>query len=168
MDVDGKPLVTSGLCDAFGLSRLQRQETRHRHDNGLLLILPEANRSEILEALRTDLAVCLSQVEGPWMVRVNVFSQPGRILSHLVNYNREETEESGPVNEKPIAVNGINVNLRLPEGTTVNTVLFIFPDVDEREGQAGVGEHLDFDQSENRVTLHVPQVLVYGVVMVSF
>jgi hypothetical protein len=160
-NLEGERLPVSGLTRVFGLGETSKGEKRHPFEDGLLLTLPIVEAPPIVESLRTDLAPGLSEIDTPWMVRVSAFSQPERLLLHLVNYNRQETEEGGPANEKPIAVADIGVNLRLDTADVqVIAVTLLSPDVPQRE-------KLTWEQTGNRVQFQVPSVLVYGVVVIE-
>jgi len=148
------------LSNVSGLSSEQRELLAEYTERGGVLITAEVDRDTILNSLRDNIPGGISEFNAPWMVRVTVFSQPERIVLHLVNYNRDETGGSGPENEKPIAVTDINVNLRLPAGADVKKVTLISPDNPE-------SYPLDWQQTEARVTFRVPSVLVYGVVVVA-
>ena len=160
------------LPDAKAISSEQHELLAEYVKQGGLLITNEIDRDAILNSLRNDIPGGISEIDAPWMVRVTAFSQPNlsngherlwqseRILLHLVNYNRDETDGRGPANEKPIAVTDIDVNLRLPTEADVNSVTLISPDNPQSYS-------LDWQQTEARVTFRVPSVLVYGVVIVD-
>ena len=127
-------------------------------DEGILT-MPTVDRAAIIDSLKG-----MSEIDAPWTVRVNAFAQPGRIILHFVNYNREETDEGGPANENPIGATDISVNLKLHmvaiKETKVTKVTQLSPDVSQ-------GEELDWEQMDNSVRFQVPSVLVYGVVVVE-
>lgn len=43
----------------------------------------------------------------------NAYLQAERVVIHLVNYNRVESEDGSPANESPIPIFDVGVNLRL-------------------------------------------------------
>jgi len=159
MNLAGERLPRSILRDVFKLSKTDESAKRHQFGEGWLLMLPIVDRDAILNSLRNDIPGGISEFAAPWMVRVTAFSQPERIILHIVNYNRDETGESGPADEKPIAVTDIRVNLKLPAEADVDSVMLISPDYPQSYS-------LDWQQAEGRVTFRVPSVLVYGVVVV--
>ncbi len=127
-------------------------------DEGILTV-PTVDRAAIIDSLKG-----MSKIDAPWTVRVNAFAQPGRIILHFVNYNREETDEGGPANENPIGATEIRVNLNLHitaiRETKVTKVSLLSPDVSQ-------GEELDWEHTGNSVRFRVPSVLIYGVVVVE-
>ena len=148
------------LPNVKALSSEQCDDLDKYVERGGLLITTEIDRDAILNALRNDIPGGISEIEASWMVRVTAFSQPERMVLHLVNYNRDETDGSGPENEKPIPVTDIDVNLKLPAEAEVNSVTLISPDNPQRYA-------LDWRQTGNRVAFRVPSVLVYSVVIVN-
>jgi len=160
MNLVGERLPISGLRDVFKAPKTDESTQKHKSGEGWLLMLPVADQGAILDSLRDDIPGSISEFDAPWMVRVTAFSQPERLLLHLVNYNRDETGGSGPDNEKPIAVTDIDVNLKLPAEADVKKVTLISPDNPQSYS-------LDWQQTEDRVTFRVPSVLVYGVVVVA-
>jgi len=156
MNLAGEHLHHSTLHDVF---MLQETDAKHKFGEGWLLILPAVDRNDILSSLQNDIPGGLSKIDAPWMVRVTAYSQPGRIILHLVNYNRDETDEGGPANEKPIAITDIDVNLRLHTEAKVNSVILSSPEAPQRYP-------LDWQQTGKRVSFRVPSVLVYGLVVI--
>ena len=132
---------------------------------GIVLTADAYNAQSIVPILAS--VERLSSFTAPWMVRVNGWAQPGRILLHLVNYNRVEDKDKGPVDEKPIAVEDIAINLFLPFATKVTRVDFISPDVKE-EAENSTEINLEFVQHNNRVKCQVPWLLIYGIVVVHY
>ena len=87
---------------------------------------------------------------------------------HFVNYNRHEpprgrngrpTAGGGIVDEKPIAVSDVNVDLVLPQNSKVAGVDALIP---EKAGSLP----LKFTQAGGRVRFDVPEFLVYCVVRI--
>lgn len=127
-------------------------------DEGILT-LPTLDRAVLIDSLKG-----MSEINAPWTVRVNAFAQPGRIILHFVNYNREETDEGGPANENPIGATDMSVDLKLHisaiRETKVTKVRLLSPDVPQ-------DAELSWEQVENSVRFRVPSVLVYGVVVIE-
>jgi hypothetical protein len=101
-------------------------------------------------------------ITSPWTVRVAVYSQPNRLLLHLVNYDRDETPikgVKGPALERPKAANNIAIDLRLPKGRTVKSIEIRSPD-------NKTSSLIQFTGQPGRVKFNVPSLLVYGVVVV--
>ncbi|MEX1232657.1 MAG: hypothetical protein WEB58_20595 [Planctomycetaceae bacterium] len=119
------------------------------------------------DGLTEEQKATLSRINAPYTVRASA-SRPAtgnEIDVHLVNYNREEPEDpktsgTGTVDEKPIAISGIEVMLMLPEGAKVAGVEFITPEVADAIPIGALGENPSY------VSFTVPEFLVYGVVRV--
>ena len=103
-----------------------------------------------------------SRFEAPPTVRVSA-SRPAQnnneIDLHFVNYNREEGPEGyggkGIADEKPIAVESIQVDFVLPEGRRAAKVEALSPEnPDPRQ--------IEIEQSGGRVRFTLPEFLVYG------
>ena len=123
------------------------------------------NRSELLSLLRDEINGGLSQFDTMWAVRVNAYQQPGRIIIHLVNYNRIESEAGGPANESPIATFDIGVNLRLRNcHKQVTRVTFLSPEPPYREDLTWDREEM---QSQDRLRFQIRSMLVYGIVVIE-
>ena len=107
-----------------------------------------------------------SRVIAPRTVRASLTKHPDRaeFALHLVNYNRVEpaTKRSaggGIQDEKPIAVNGVRVDLRLPTETAFTSVEFQSPEQPEPT-------KIPFEIVNGRIQCVVPEFLVYGVVRI--
>ena len=113
----------------------------------------------------------LSRFTVPRTVRVSA-SRPAKspentseeITVHFVNYNRDEPAKrrsagSGIVDEKPIAVSGAKVDLRLPPGVRATKVTAFSPESPQPKT-------LTFDASGGRLRFEMPKFLVYGVARV--
>jgi hypothetical protein len=107
----------------------------------------------------------LSQVQAPTTVRVSANrSKDGDLVMHLVNYNRQEPAKKrsagrGIVDENPIAVEGIMVDLALPKNFHPGEIHFLNP-----EGEAA---SLKGQVEAGRLRVQVPQFLVYGVLKIQ-
>ncbi len=103
-------------------------------------------------------------IDAPWTVRATAYSQPQRTILHLVNYNREQgapgNNRTGPETERPLAVEDIAVQMKLPGGRQARSVTLHAPDRDETIT-------LKHQHQAGRVTFRVPRVLVYGVVEIE-
>lgn len=109
----------------------------------------------------------LSRFEGPPTVRISASRPPhgGEIDLHLVNYNRQEPPEprssgNGIVDERPIAVPGMAVDLLLPANAHATEVVFLTPE--EPEPSA-----IPFFSNDGRLHCMVPEFLVYAVLRVK-
>lgn len=109
----------------------------------------------------------LSQIDAPYTVRVSANVPPHgqeRDL-HFVNYNREEpadpkTSGTGTVDEKPIAVAGISVDLRgSSQYFQVDRVEAITPEAPDPVA-------VPFTFANDRLKFTVPEFLVYSVVRI--
>ena len=107
-----------------------------------------------------------SQFKAPKAVRISVSRpQSGNELDvHFVNYNRDEPPKKngkpdaggGIAGEKPIAVEGIQVDLLLPTGARVRELEIITPESSDPLPTA-------WKVSEGSVRFEVPRFLVYAV-----
>ncbi|MEK6233118.1 MAG: hypothetical protein N2C14_00245, partial [Planctomycetales bacterium] len=114
------------------------------------LVLKEIDADSIASRLRQ---LGARVVTSPWTVRVSAYSQPSRVVLHLVNYDRDETADKrlkGPELERPKPVENVKVDLRLPKPRKVKTVELYSPDAAEPL-------RLPFQQStEGRVSFQIP------------
>ena len=110
----------------------------------------------------------LSRFEAPKTVRVSV-SKPAKLNEltlHFVNYNRVEPKEKrspggGIVDEKPIAVESVNIDFALPMGKKVKSVTVATPEsADEVEAK--------FTVVDGRLRFTAPKFLVYAIARVQF
>jgi hypothetical protein len=110
----------------------------------------------------------LSRIEALYTVRVsaNVPARGREIDLHFVNYNREEpadpkTSGTGTVDEKPIAVAGVTVDLALPPNQKVSRVEAITPESPDPVA-------VIFTINNDRLKCTVPEFLVYSVIRIHF
>ncbi|MCC7423292.1 MAG: hypothetical protein IT428_23700 [Planctomycetaceae bacterium] len=140
-------------------------EVRQRY----ITVIDRANDTSENEVKRRDEVIAdtrWSKIEAPQSVRVSA-SRPvkgNELTLHFVNYNREEPKEpksagGGIKDEKPIAVEGINADVALPQGFTAKRVEFLTPELTDAVA-------VPFEQANGRLKLTVPKFLVYGVVRV--
>jgi hypothetical protein len=101
------------------------------------------------------------------MLQVHADQQPdhGRLLLHLVNYNRNEEEFSDHTparnKEAPIWADPVSADLQLPPGAQVTAVRFLTPEVPGEQ-------EVRFSQSKDRLRFRSPRFLVYGLVVVDY
>ncbi len=108
-----------------------------------------------------------SRFEAPATVRVSA-SRPEKsddITLHFVNYNRQEPKEPrsagrGIVDENPIPVTGVKLDLALPKEFQVGKVEALSPE----ESQP---VPIDAQPKDGRLRLTVPRFLVYAVVRID-
>ena len=103
----------------------------------------------------------LSYFDVPPTVRVaaNRPAEGDEIDIHLVNYNRDESQDppkSGVEDERPIAVAGAKCDLVIPDGFEVSKVEVITPEDPEPRT-------VEIKASGRRVSFAVPEFLVYSV-----
>lgn len=110
----------------------------------------------------------LSRIDAPYTVRVsaNRPANGGELDLHFVNYNREEpadpkTSGTGTVDEKPIAVTGITVDLVSPYIENADRVEAITPESPDPVA-------VPFTFENNRLKFTVPEFLVYSVVRIHY
>ena len=104
-----------------------------------------------------------SAIKCPWTVRAAAYTQPDRVILHLVNYDRDETVvkgAKGPELERPKSVSDIAVNFRMPKGRQATSVTMYSPDQEKPTVLA-------FESSDGRVKFSVPRIDVYGVVVID-
>jgi len=110
----------------------------------------------------------LSQFKAPTTVRVSasVPTKGNELTLHFVNYNREEPAKkrspgSGIKEEKPLAVEGVTVDLVIPKGYKVKRVLIATPE----DTEAVSVEHTT---KEGHIQFIVPKFLVYSIARVEW
>lgn len=109
-----------------------------------------------------------SKFEAPQTVRISA-SRPAagdEIDLHFVNYNREEPREKksagrGIIDEKPIAVEEIKVDFRIPAGLHVTGIEFLTPEAPEPIKLPPP------PTNGTRVLFTAPRFLVYGVARIK-
>jgi hypothetical protein len=109
-----------------------------------------------------------SRFDGPKTVRVSA-SRPAKgneISLHFVNYNRvEPTEKRSPgrgiADEKPIAVEKVDVDFVVPKGAKVKSVHIATP-----ESPDAVEARFTLDNG--RLRFEVPKFLVYSIARIDF
>ena len=114
------------------------------------------------------LPVGLSRFEAPKTVRVSA-SKPAKgneLTLHFVNYNRTEPKEKrspggGIVDEKPIAVESVNVDFALPTGKKVKSVIVATP-------ESADAVEAKFTVVDGRLKFTAPKFLVYAIARVQF
>ena len=113
-------------------------------------------------ALRQAMGIPLIQTSAPYTLEAHAYWQPGRLVVHLVNYNRSENSvgKSVVAREAPIDVEPVQIQLALPQGVKIGRVRFLGPD-------APGEEKLAFQQRETTVKFQIPTFKVYGVCVVE-
>ncbi|MBM82268.1 MAG: hypothetical protein CMJ78_17010 [Planctomycetaceae bacterium] len=105
-----------------------------------------------------------TNITSPWTVRATACSQPNHVILHLVNYDREESQNKklrGSELERPKPVDNILVDFHLTRSAKVESVLLHTPD-------GKTTAKLSFQQSSNdRVRFRIPSMLVYAVIKIS-
>lgn len=127
-------------------------------DGSLMLEGDLTNREATAQRIIELAGIPLSTFDAPWTVQVYADQQPkeNRVLVHLVNFNRDESQGN---KELPIAAAPVTMDLRLPANFRVIGVKFITPEAKD--------VHLAFTQQGNRVRITTPGWLVYGLVMIQ-
>lgn len=134
-------------------------------------LLTEAEAARYRTVLRPEkgtypLPEGLSSFKAPPTVRVSRQRiANGDLALHLVNYNRKEPDKKrsagrGIVDENPLAVEGVDVELVLPGDFAVKDVHFLTP---EESAAAKVAWRVE----AGRLRLRVPSFLVYGILRVE-
>jgi hypothetical protein len=124
-------------------------------------VIPSTEAAQIVSATKG------TSIEAPWTVRASLFEQENRCLLHLVNYDRDEVgttkadKAKKPENERPRAVKDIAVDLKLPADRKVTALKMHSP-------ESATPLEIPFEQSAGRVKFRVPEVLVYGVVELTY
>ncbi len=117
---------------------------------------------------KTPAATSRFEITAPTTVRASL-SRPAEgdaLHLHFVNYNRTEPRTprsagGGIHDEKPIAAEGIQCSMAIPEGKKLKNIRFFTPE------KNGVQE-LVTTISDSRVQFAVPGFLVYGVAEMTF
>ena len=119
-------------------------------------------RTSDSEKIGSEAFDSFSRFEAPVTVRVSA-SRPAQgsneIDLHFVNYKREEGPEgyrgNGIADEKPIAVESIQVDFVLPEGRRAAKVEALSPENPDPQ-------QIEIERSGGRVRFTLPEFLVYG------
>lgn len=121
-------------------------------------VIAQADREAMMKAVNGLAGVPFSKFDAPWTVEVYADRQPAekRVLVHLVNFNRDESQGN---KEMPIAAAPVKMDLRLPAGFKVTGVKFLTPEAKDI--------HLGFTQQGDRAQITTPTFLVYGMVMIQ-
>ena len=119
-------------------------------------VVKREDRAATMQAIAGLTRLPYSKFAAPWTVEVTADRQPGRVLVHLVNYNRDESQQG---KELPIAAAPVAADLRLPAGFKVIGVKFLTPEAP--------AQHLKFTQAGDRIQFTSPGFLVYGLVMIQ-
>ncbi|MBI4550815.1 MAG: hypothetical protein HY710_00960 [Candidatus Latescibacteria bacterium] len=103
-------------------------------------------------------ASTLLTTDAPWTAVFHAYRQqtPDRLILHAVNYDRDETAQE----YTPIPTGEIVVQLRLPQASTVNSIVYSSPDHEHDSSIA-------FTQDDNRVSFLLPSVRVYGLSVIN-
>ncbi|MHB0937326.1 MAG: hypothetical protein ACYC6A_13145 [Armatimonadota bacterium] len=130
----------------------------HLVDGSLKLEGDLSNREDTARKIAELAGTPFSTFDAPWTVQVYADRQPKdhRVLVHLVNFNRDESQGN---KELPIAAAPVKMDLRLPENFMVTGVKFLTPEAKD--------VHLAFKQQGGRVQLTTPGYLVYGLVVIQ-
>jgi len=131
----------------------------HLVDGSLNLEGDLSNREETARKITGLAGITFSTFDAPWTVEVYADRQPkkNRVLVHLVNFNRDESQGN---KELPLAAAPVKMDLRLPAKFKVSGVQFLTPEV---KG----AQKVKFTQQGDRVQLTTPGYLVYGLVVIQ-
>jgi len=109
----------------------------------------------------------ISRFVAPQTVRISASrtAKGDELDLHFVNYNREEPVQKksagrGLIDEKPIAIESMQVDLRLPSGMRVAAVEFITPE----NPDPVVVPH---ESASGRLRFTAPKFLVYGIARIT-
>jgi hypothetical protein len=137
-------------------------------DDGITLA--QRGRYQVVVGSGADLDIPPSRslFKAPATVRVSA-SKPkvgNEITLHFVNYNRDEPKEKksagrGIQDERPIAVESVEVDFLLPKGLAVKRVTVLSPEA----ADAVVVKHASKD---GRLQFTLPRFLVYAVARIEF
>lgn len=122
-------------------------------------VVSHSDREATMQAIGALTRVPFSTFAAPWTVEMTADrqAQEKRVLLHLVNYNRDESQQG---KELPIAAAPVQSELRLPAGMKVAGVTFLTPEV-------AAPESVQFRQKGDRILFTTPKFLVYGLVVVQ-
>lgn len=109
----------------------------------------------------------ITQVTAPQTVRVSASRPAGKddVTYHFVNYNRTEPKTlrspgNGIIDEKPIAVENVQVDTLVPENRPVQSVVVMTPESPEPVA-------IPYEAKDGRLRFTVTKFLVYSVVAVK-
>ncbi len=133
------------------------------------LLTPEFRKryGQIIDVTKppVELPGNISRFKAPKTVRVALDHTAAKdaLVLHFVNYAREDKAPNrgkGIIDEKPLAVKGVEVDLALPNGMRAGKVEWLTPEVPN-------GRVLDAKSVDGRLRLTTPEFLVYGVVRIA-
>lgn len=111
------------------------------------------NYSDIIEAIKwaSDYKL-LIEVKAPLTVVAELTEQKdqNKMILHLINYNVKKEDR----------VKDINVSLKIPVGEQVHNLKWISPDREKEEP-------LDFDVKDDNIVFKMPELHVYGLVVIK-
>lgn len=116
----------------------------------------EARVMDALDQLTTGSS--LSRINASWKVRAAAYDLPDGLTVHLVNYNYDPASGRG---YHPVPVRDLEVDLHLPEVTSIASATWRSPDQDS-------DLPLDLTFIDNRLRLTVPEIDVYGIIDIRF
>jgi hypothetical protein len=168
-------VLTDGLADSNRLARykallvpgpavlhaeLQEHLNGYARRGGAVLRVDTNSAADLAGNLKA-LSGC--SVEAPWTVKAMLWKGDGRLVLHLVNYNRDEEKAAGlpkkPRAECPVPATNVVCRLVLPAGARVKTVRLFQP-------ETAKPRDLPFERGPAGVSFVVPEFEVYGVVEV--
>ena len=163
-EAGGKPVFVTGDLGTMTETGDPRKPWRKRFGKDLNEITKEKigdGTDGVVNILRKKGS---SKIEAPWTVRAAAYKQPGRVILHLVNYDREEdapeNNRTGPETERPKPVHNIKVHLPLPKGESATSVKLITPDAEEPAS-------LKFQDHPQGVDFSIEQFKVYALIVVE-
>jgi len=160
-----------GLADVFGVSRKEAnfESIKRSFGQGRVFFFPShLDKDYWLSRGSRDLELLVGavkwvaekglslRVKVPRGVFINVFSQPGRKLVHLVDYPKQEGTE------RIVPVQNLQIEVRTSSG--VEEILLISPDF---KGQKKLSSEIVVRNGNNFVKFTVPEIEIYSLVIIN-
>ena len=110
----------------------------------------------------------LSKLDSPPTLTWSIWKQQqyGRLVVHLVNYDRDvevAKRQIGPAREAMRVVNDVDVRLRVPDEALVKHVSVLSPDTSSESVQ-----RISFSQKGKWLELSVPRIEVYSILVIQY
>jgi len=160
-----------GLAEVFSISHQERisASKKSEYGEGKVLFFPQSigkdywlkQRPEDLESIKEAIGWVIKGdvslvTTAPRTTFINLLKQRGRILVHLVNYNRDEKTD------RMIPVKSTKIQVKVP--ARVRNVFVISPDFEEKQ-------NLEYDvinkKKDEYVKFTIPYLETYGLVTIE-
>ena len=149
------------------IGRVEEQTMRDwQSGGGDLRLIPE--HESMLFSKRGFGGYELSKLDSPPTLTWSIWKQQqyGRLVVHLVNYDRDvevAKRQIGPAREAMRVVNDVDVRLRVPDEALVKHVSVLSPDTSSESVQ-----RISFSQKGKWLELSVPRIEVYSILVIQY